>query len=375
MPILEQPRGLSITVKPTVRNCHNLLSPLHTVLLVTVGLAAFSVHKGTFGGDSGRGSLGERAYLVREDDEAIYIETPLLQAAVRKKGYVSGVAAQSFVDKKTGFRDPGFGLDIVDWIMEPGSDEAYREQIAHTDLVYEFNNLVHGRRPKRSIEGPQICTRARELRPEVIRGPDFVAVKQQFVYQIAAPGRKSGSTWTQILVFPCNTRYFFSMDRIDSINASEAMFLRIDMPGHIRHKNGDTFSEIYLSYRGFIPASEFVKDFPPDEKFDYLRGRDPTPERFIRACRLRNPETGALGPWLAGIVLDPSVVCEAWCHQRGYVCMILEFGGRPIKPGESFQAAFIIGYFDSVEEMHEVADRYRGFTGIEVTSEGWRLVP
>ncbi len=356
-------------------NREHLALGLLTILMAS-GFVVFATGKLTILAAEFVERLGtELPYSVQEDDEAVYIETPLLRAAVRKKGYVSGVAAQSFVDKKTGFRDPGFGLDIVDWIMEPGSDEAYRDQIAHTDLVYEFNNLVHGRRPKRSIEGPQICTRARELRPEVIRGPDFVAVRQQFVYQTAAPSWKAGSTWTQILVFPTNTRYFFSMDRIDSVNASEAMFLRIDMPGHIRHKNGDTFSEIYLSYRGFIPASEFLKDFPPDEKFDYLRGRDPIPERFIRACRLRNPETGALGPWLAGIVLDPSAVYEAWCHQRGYVCMILEFGGRPIKPGECFQAAFIVGYFDSVEEMHEVADRYRGFTGIEVTSEGWRLVP
>ena len=26
------------------------------------------------------------------------------------------------------------------------------------------------------------------------------------------------------------------------------MFLRLDMPGHIKHKDADTFSEIYLSY-------------------------------------------------------------------------------------------------------------------------------
>jgi hypothetical protein len=311
---------------------------------------------------------------VQETEDAIFIETPHLQAAIRKRGYVSGVAAQSFLDKKTGFRDPGFGLDIVDWIMEPGSDEAYRDQIAHTDLVYHFNNLVHGRRAKRSIEGPQICTRAGQLQPEVIRGRDFVAVRQRFTYTMAAPGRKAGSTWTQILVFPVNTRYFFSMDRIDSVNESEAMFLRIDLPGHIRHNRGDTFSQIYLSYRGLIPASEFFEDFPPDEKYDYLRGRDPIPQRFIRACRLRDPRSGAEGPWLAGIVLEPSMVFDAWCHQRGYVCMILEFGGRPIKPGDSFSAAFVVGYFDSLKEMEEVADRYRGFTGIEITPEGWRLV-
>ena len=71
--------------------------------------------------------------------------------------------------------------------------------------------------------------------------------------------------------------------------------------------------------------------------------RNRLPERFIRACRLRDPQTGNSGPWLAGMTLDPDVVHEAWCHQRGYVCMIEEFGGRPIKAGESFSAAFIVG--------------------------------
>src|SRR5438874_2784089 len=40
-------------------------------------------------------------------------------------------------------------------------------------------------------------------------------------------------------------------------------------------------------------------------------------------------KTGNDGPWLAGMTLDPGVVSEAWCHQRGYVCLIEEFGGRP----------------------------------------------
>jgi len=66
-------------------------------------------------------------YEVTEGEETIRIVTPQLEAAVRKKGYVSGVAAQSMLDKKTGFRDPGFGLDIVDWIMEPGSEPVPRQ--------------------------------------------------------------------------------------------------------------------------------------------------------------------------------------------------------------------------------------------------------
>ncbi len=311
-------------------------------------------------------------YTVVEKEDQIEIETPQLHAAVRKKGYVSGVAAQSFVDKKTGMRDAGFGLDIVDWIMEPGSDESYRSQL-DPELVYTFGNLYHGQRPKRSIEGPQICTRARELQPEVIRGKDFVAVRQQFRYRTAAPGRKTGSLWTQVLVFPLGKRYFLSMDRIDAVNDSEAMFLRIDMPGHIRHQRGDTFSKVYLSYHGEIPSNEFFADFPPDEKFNFRRDRDGVPQRMIRAYQLRDPKTGATGPWLAGMALDPAVVSEAWCHQRGYVCMILEFGERPVRAGESFSAAFIVGYFDSIDEMNQVYDQFKGHTGLEVSPAGWKL--
>jgi hypothetical protein len=71
------------------------------------------------------------------------------------------------------------------------------------------------------------------------------------------------------------------------------------------------------------------------------------PKRVIRGYHLRDPKTGKEGPWLFGMTLDPAAVYEAWCHQRGYVCMIEEIGGRPVKPGEVFGAAFVVGYFDS----------------------------
>ncbi|MBM4004348.1 MAG: hypothetical protein FJ295_13860 [Planctomycetes bacterium] len=314
---------------------------------------------------------------VVDEPARIRISTDRLQAAISKQGYVTGVAAGSLVDKQSGFRDAGYGLDIVDWIMEPGSDEAYRDQLPQ-EMVYQFGNPYHGKRPKRSIEGPQICTQAKQLTPEVIRGNDFVAVKQSFQYRTAAPGKKTGSTWTQSIVFPAGKRYFISMDRIDAVNDSEAMFLRIDMPGHIKHRQGDTFSEIYLSYHGRIPSSEFLTDFAPDEKFNYRRDRwesksQPLPERMIRAYRLRDPETGREGPWLAGMTLDPSIVSEGWCHQRGYVCLIEEFGERPIRAGESFSAAFIVGYFDSLEEMHQVYDQHRGAKALQVNEQGWML--
>ena len=317
---------------------------------------------------------------VTEDDTGIKISTPQVEAVIRKKSSkglatyaVTGVAATSFLDKQTGFREAGFGLDIVDWLMEPGSDEAYRDRL-DKELVYEFNNSYHGRTAKRSIEGPQICTQVKTLAPQVIRGKDFIAVTMEHRYSTAAPGKKAGSLWQQTLVFPYGQRYFLSSDRITTVNSSDGLFLRLDMPGHIRHERGDTFSEIYLSYAGKLPSSEFFQDFAPDEKFNYRRDKSPRPQRFIRAYHLRDPKDCRDGPWLAGMTLQPDAVYEAWCHQRGYVCLIEEIGGKPIQAGESFGAAFVVGFFDSVEQMETVYDRYSGHTALEVSQDGWKLV-
>jgi hypothetical protein len=317
---------------------------------------------------------------ITENDTGIKIETPHLEAVIRKKSSpglatyaVTGVAATSFLDKQTGFREAGFGLDIVDWLMEPGSDEAYRDRLDR-ELIYQFNNRHHGKIAKRSIEGPQICTRVKALTPKVIRGKDFVAVTMEHRYSISAPGKKAGSLWRQTLVFPEGKRYFLSADRITTVNSNDGLFLRIDMPGHIRHQQGDTFSEVYLSYHGKLASAEFLKDFAPDEKFLYHRGQTPLPERFIRAYHLRDAKSGRAGPWLAGMTLRSDAVSEAWCHQRGYVCLIEEIGGRPIKAGESFGAAFVVGFFDTVQEMQQVYDRYAGHTGLEVSEAGWKLI-
>src|SRR5437667_9631881 len=138
---------------------------------------------------------------LEETANQISLSTSALQAKINKKDYVTGVAAGTFLDKQTGFHDAGYGLDIVDWIMEPGSDEAYRGQLPG-DLAYQFNNLYHGRTPKRSIEGPQICTQAKHLSPTVVRGKDFVAVQMRYQYHLAAPGKKTGSECNQTIVFP-----------------------------------------------------------------------------------------------------------------------------------------------------------------------------
>jgi hypothetical protein len=281
--------------------------------------------------------------------------------------------------------------------MEAGSDEGWADEVIAPDghgvgrytwyenetdpKRREYARMAHGSsHRKRMVEGPQLCHRMKPVQPEVIRGKDFVAVRTTYRFEYAAPGRTPGSRWTQLLVFPQGRRYFLLMDKIDSVNDSPEMFLRNDTPGCVRHTQGDTFSEIYLSYLSGpagvrIPTSEFFTPFPPDLKFGYRRDTHRTPPHFIRAYHLRDKETGRDGPWLAGLTLEPSLVYEAWCSQRpgGIIVMIQEIHGKPVQAGESFSAAHIVGWFDSIEEMHAVYDRYQSHTALTADTTGWRL--
>jgi hypothetical protein len=65
-------------------------------------------------------------------------------------------------------------------------------------------------------------------------------------------------------------------------------------------------------------------------------------------------------------------VYEAWCHQRGYVCLIEELGGWPTKPGDTLGAAYIVGWFDSVADMRAAYDRHRGWSGLELKGDAKR---
>jgi len=338
---------------------------------------------------------------VSEDDRAIKIETDKLEAVIPKKDpkqWMTGIEKGSFLDKTTGFREVGDGLMVIDWLMEAGSDEAWSDQVIapdgngvgrytwHTNPAdparQAYALMAHGSsHRKRMVEGPQLCHRMKPVQPDVIRGADFITVKTTYQYEYAAPGRKAGSRWTQLIVFPRGQRFFVLMDKIDSVNDSDEMFLRNDTPGCVRHEQGDTFSEMYLSYlsgpQGVrIPSSEFFTPFPPDLKFGYRRDLNKTPQHFIRAYHLRDKTTGKDGPWLAGLTLEPSVVYEAWCSQRpgNIIVMIEEIHGKPVKAGESFSAAHIVGYFDTIEDMHKVYDRYKGHTALIADESGWRLV-
>jgi hypothetical protein len=109
------------------------------------------------------------AIEVHEDDRQIRIETDAVAATIQKKGYVSGIGAGSFLDKKTGARDLGFGLHIMDFLLAPG----------WRDDGYDRDAKLHGNLPKHYVEGPQICTQAKELHPEIIRGDGVVAVRMR----------------------------------------------------------------------------------------------------------------------------------------------------------------------------------------------------
>ena len=304
---------------------------------------------------------------VRETDDAVEVETDALAAAVRKRGYVSGVAERSFLDKRTGARDVGFGLHIMDFLMAPG----------WRDDGYTRDRAVHGDLPKHYVEGPQICTQAKELPVEVIRGDGFVAVRMRYTFNQPGAGYTAGSTWEQTIVFQPGVRYVVSSEAITSVNDVENVFYRIDMPGHIKHGGpaGDTFEQIYLSSLGqggdTIPAARFADDFAPDDRFLYRRDDAKLPERMIRAYRVKHD--GKPGPWLAGMTLDPAAVSEAWCHERGYVCFIQELHGRKVKAGETFGAAYVVGWFDDVAEMQRVYDAHRGKRRIVIDGGKWRL--
>lgn len=291
----------------------------------------------------------------------LQIETSKYRARVATEGYVSGVAAGSFEDRATGARDLGFGLSIADFLLEPADPAA--------PIVagqYQFGDRVHGNLPKRYVEGPQICTQARELPATVFAGVGFVAVRLRYRWQQAYPPRdRAGSVWEQTLIFPEGERFFLSADRVTTVSESPALFLRIDMPGHIKHRQGMGFEHVYLSYHEpqILPSTEFQADFAPDERFLYRRGDGLVPARFVRAYQVRTE--GKAGPWLAGMTLRPDDVYQAWCHQRGYVCLIAEIGGRATRPGTTFGACHLIGWFDDIAAMEAAHDRHRGWSGLE----------
>ena len=308
--------------------------------------------------------LANPSITVRRLPDRIEIDAAKYSAKIRLEGYVSGVEAGSFLDKKTGARDLGFGLDIVDFLLEPATPGA---PIPEGQYTFGRDDKVHGNIPKRYVEGPQICTQAKKLDATVHPGDGFVAVKLSYRWHQGYPPRnRAGSLWEQTIIFPEAERFFLASDRVATVSESPELFLRVDMPGHVKHEEGMGFDHIYLSYNdpAMIPSTEFLADFAPDARFLYRRGASKVPERFIRAYQVDLGPGKADGPWLAGMTLNPDDVYQAWCHQRGYVCLIEELGGRATRPGDALGAAYLIGWFDDIDAMNAAYDRHKGWSGL-----------
>ena len=112
----------------------------------------------------------------------IKVETGRYRASIATAGYVTGVAAGSFVDTKTGACDLGFGLSIVDFLLEPADP---KRAIPAGQYTFGPGDKIHGNISKRYVEGPQICTQAKRLTPRVYRGdrlrgdPDPVSLERR----------------------------------------------------------------------------------------------------------------------------------------------------------------------------------------------------
>lgn len=300
---------------------------------------------------------------IRQEGKRLLIEAKQFNAAINTEGYVSGVAEGSFLDKETGSRDPGFGLMIADFLLAPGIDSPETP----SDLRYTYGDGNHGNISKHYVSLPQICTQAKSLPHEITEGVGFVSVRQCYEWKKPCPPYHAGSKWEQTLLFPDGKRWFLAWDRFACADEVPKVMMRMDMPCHIKHHGGDVFKQVYLSYQGTIPQHEFHQNFPPDAKFLYRRDDKKLPRQYIRAIQMENDV------WLAGMALDPSIVYEAWCHQREYVCFIQEFGGRAVKAGEWTNAVHLVGWFDSIQDMEKTYDKYRGAVGLNISTKSWSI--
>ena len=247
----------------------------------------------------------------------------------------------------------GFGLHIMDFLMAPG----------WRDDGYERDPKVHGNLPKHYVEGPQICTQAKELPVEIIRGeglrrgaaPLHVHTSPARATRPARPGSRrsssspacatcsppSGSpastTWTT-----CSTA---STCPATSSTTRQRRHLRAGLP--------------QLPRQAASPPAAFTEDFGPDEKFLYQRKDGQVPERMIRAYQVKLD--GKPGPVAGRHDARPG----GGRPRRGATSaatsrFIEELHRRHVKAGETFGAAYVVGWFDDVPQMQQTYDRYKG---------------
>jgi hypothetical protein len=191
----------------------------------------------------------------------------------RREGSLCGWLRHVTVNQARGHwrrrrRRPTVGLDpavgFVDRLEAPDGDLVRKWDRDHD----HHEDKGHGNIPKRYVQGPQIRAQTRRLIP-VYRGDGFAAIQTRYRWNVAyAPHARAGSVWEQTLIFPEAERFFLSADWVTTVAGSTALSLRVDMLGHIKHRDGMGFDRIYLSYSinpcyvGSIEAPESGPDTP-----------------------------------------------------------------------------------------------------------------
>ena len=249
---------------------------------------------------------------------------------------------------RPGARDLGFGLSIMDFLLEPAA-----RPTPIPDGQYRLRR-PGPRRPAQALRrGPANLHAGEGAAAEVIHGEassrsdcvaGFTSPSRDRATRPARPGsRRSSSSRACATSSPPSG----SPASTTSTTCSTAS----TCPATSSTRTATRFEQVYLSYLDKpIPAAAFKDDFAPDEKYLYQRERRKRPA--ADDPRLSGEAGRQAGAVAGGHDARPGGdVSEAWCHQRGYVCFIQELHGRPVKAGETFGAAYLVGWFDDIAAM------------------------
>ena len=161
--------------------------------------------------------------------DGLKIETDSYEAYITPKGnHRKGVLGGTFLDKRTGARDLGFGLNVTDYPCVSPRSQEWEQDTNLTPMVFGTRRLFIG------VEGPQLCYAPNaKIEFEVFKEKTFVVIHQWFTFTKGTwansgkdvskasvhfyPDKNDydspGSRWDEWLLFPSKKRYFFAFNK------------------------------------------------------------------------------------------------------------------------------------------------------------------
>ena len=240
-------------------------------------------------------SVQSQEIKVEETKDYIQVDTDALEARIRKTGYVSGIAQGTFLDKKTGARDPGFGLHIMDFLLGPGwKDDSYGRDEKYARQAAE--SLHRGAADLHAGEA---------ARPVVVRGKDCVAVKMSF--RFTQPDTTASSP------APCGSRRSSSSRQaLRPVRRTHHLGQRRRQPDLSHRHAGPRQAQGRRHVFADLPELLTARFRPPSSSRTSRPMRAPLPARQGQGAapphdpRLPAPAGDKAGPWLGGLTLDPA---------------------------------------------------------------------